>query len=65
MKCYICKKIFEYKGGFLLSPPIGHSDDQLCSKSDLSQTVIWIYGNVLMNKINFSKILEKEPRNEF
>ena len=38
MKCHLCKKIFEYQGGFLLSPPIGDSDDQLCSKTDLCQT---------------------------
>ena len=38
MKCYICKKIFEYQGGFLLSPPVGDSvDDQLCAKIDLCQ----------------------------
>ena len=37
MKCHLCKKIFEYQGGFLLSPPIGDSDDQLCSKTDLCQ----------------------------
>jgi len=38
MKCYICKKKFEYEGGFLLSPPVGDSaDNQLCAKTDLCQ----------------------------
>jgi len=61
MKCYICKKKFEYEGGFLLSPPVGDSaDNQLCAKTDLCQKCYINYGNGLMNKINFSKILENE-----
>ena len=38
MKCYICNNSFEYKGGFLISPPLGNSvDDQLCNITDLCQ----------------------------
>ncbi len=35
MECYICKTIFDYNGGFLISPPIGDTNDQLCAKTDL------------------------------